>query len=144
MSVLCDRAEDARGCVKTPTLNLRVESGSRFRQSEANNSNKYCREKAIEKMILCIRGLCTFSHRLAPLPSFGAVQALCSVARTGERETTRTRSHRHRIASLRALTGSRKEIGDAPTVNTGHPVHSAGWRSADTKALAFHVQSMLT
>src|SRR3954469_8295310 len=63
-------AESARGCVKTPTFNLRVESGSRLRQSKTNNSNEYCREKVIEKMILCIRGLCTFSHSLAPQPPF--------------------------------------------------------------------------
>ena len=65
----CRRALHARGCVKTPAFNLRVESDYRFRQSKTNNSNKYCREKVIEKMILCIRGLCTFSHSLAPKPT---------------------------------------------------------------------------
>src|SRR3954447_21256102 len=93
----------ARGCVKPPPLKLRVESGSRFRQSEANNSNKYCREKVIEKMILCIRGLSTFSHRLArdrPFeePARGGADIAERMHRVARREDERSRSDRRFVA----------------------------------------------
>jgi len=41
---------------------------------------------------------------------------------------------------LQALTGSRKEIGDAPTSDTGHPLRSVKWRNTDTSALTCYVQ----
>src|SRR5262245_38908410 len=62
----------ARGCVKTPAFNLRVESSFRFGQSEDQSSGDGCPKKAIEKTILRFLGSRTFSHGLAPMPSLTA------------------------------------------------------------------------
>jgi len=60
-----------RGCGKTPAFDLRVESSSRYDQSENKSSRDSYPKKAIEETIL--RFLCsrTFSHGLDPLRTFG-------------------------------------------------------------------------
>src|SRR5882762_4086729 len=59
------------GCVKTPTLNLRVEFLSQFRRcGNRLHRDSFC-EKTIEKTILCVLGSSEFSHSLDPLADIG-------------------------------------------------------------------------
>jgi hypothetical protein len=53
------------GCVKTPTLNLRVEFLS-FVVVETDCTGDFSCEKAIEKTILRVLGSSEFSHSLDP------------------------------------------------------------------------------
>ncbi len=55
-----------RGCVKTPNLNLRIESSSQFCQLEKKHAGEHRRAKTIKKTILRLPRARTFSHSLDP------------------------------------------------------------------------------
>src|SRR5262249_55142164 len=62
----------ARGCVKTPAFNLRVESSSHLVNLKTKSSGDGCSKKAIEKAVLRFLGSRTFSHGLDPKLPFAA------------------------------------------------------------------------
>src|SRR5262249_46373666 len=57
---------NARGCVKTPAFNLRVESSSHLVNLKTKSSGDGCSKRPIEKTVLRFLGSRTFSHGLAP------------------------------------------------------------------------------
>src|SRR5712671_6109526 len=61
------------GCVKTPTLNLRVEFLSQFRRCGNRLHRDFSCEKTIEKTILRVLGSSEFSHSLDPQLTLGLV-----------------------------------------------------------------------
>src|SRR5262249_23646573 len=63
----------ARGCVKTPAFNLRVESSSHLVNLKTKSSGNGCSKRPIEKTVLRCLGSRTFSHGLAPEQPFAVL-----------------------------------------------------------------------